>query len=266
LRGISKLFTFADGGRASSSGDFCRLPAGPLPKLPIERAGPGRPEDEFAQWQLNRFNRSGSLRLPAVFAAAVRITAGHVAFLAARSLPLRALLGVALHRRWALLFVPANALASLFATSAVFSLIAGEKCCSRVAGLLSRQGAVALLVQMGGSLIVYLAAQSARDRASTLTGRFLLLVLFGHVTHFHPCFAFEGLSLSCAAACSFSLRLSYFAIPLAQSLAIGAVALALHLLAPLTAGLTVWAAYVMRGLVFLAVCGSGTTMAAMPEL
>jgi hypothetical protein len=253
-----------------SSDDFCRLSANlppvPLPKVPIERCVAGRVEDEFTQWQLNRFNRSGNIHVSSVLTTAFRITISHVTFLVALYLPLLVFLLLAVHRRWILLFVPTNALASLFATAAVFSLIAGERCYSRVRYILSRQGAVALLVQMASSLIIYSTMKSALDRASTLTGRFLFLMLFSHVTYFHSCFVFEGLSLSFADVCSFTVQLSYFAIPLVQSLAIWLVALSLHLLAPFTIGFTVWAAYVMRGLVFLAVCGSGTTIASMPEL
>jgi hypothetical protein len=119
---------------------------------------------------------------------------------------------------------------------------------------------------MASSLIIYLTMKSALDRASTLSARFLLLMLVGHVTYFHSCFVFEGLSLSFVDVCSFTLQLSYFAIPLAQSLAIWVIALTLHLLAPFTIGFTMWTAYVMRGLVFLAVCGSGSGIAAMHEL
>jgi hypothetical protein len=253
-----------------SSDDFDQLsstlPPIPLPKLPIEGCLAARVADDFTQWQLNRFNRSGNLRLCSVISTAFRLTSAHLSFLVGVYIPFLIFLVLTVHRRWILLFVPTNAIGSLFATSAVFSIISGEKFWSRARYILSRQGIVAFVVQMTTSFIIYVTMKSAIDRASTITGQFLLLVLVSHVTYFHSCFVFEGLSLSFVDVCSFTVQLLCSAIPIVQSIAISVVALALHLLAPFTVGVTVWMAYVMRGLVFLAVCGSGTTIAAMPEL
>jgi hypothetical protein len=125
---------------------------------------------------------------------------------------------------------------------------------------------VSLLIQMVRSLLLFVTVQSAIHRASTLTSRFLLSMIFSYVIYFHPCFMFEGVALDTAVACWFTLQLSFIAIPFSQSLAIFLLSLILHGLGPFTFGLSVWTAYLMRVLVFLAVCGSGNTMTTVPEL
>jgi hypothetical protein len=59
---------------------------------------------------------------------------------------------------------------------------------------------------------------------------------------------------------------SFIAIPFSQSLGIFLPSVVLHVLGPFTLGLSIWTAYAMRVLVFLAVCESGNTMATVPEL
>jgi hypothetical protein len=262
-------FQFDRDSDLNSSDDFFQLsstlPPVSLPKLPIAHYYSNHVSDEFTQWQLNRFNRSGNLRISSILSASFRLTISHFPSLISLYLPFLVFLFLTVRHQLILLFVPTNAIASLFATSAVFSIIANEKLYSRFRFILSRQGIVAFFVQMGSSFIIYLTMKSAWERASTITGRFLLLMIVNHITYFHSCFVFEGLSLSLVRICSFTVQLSYFVIPFVQSIAIWIVALVLHLLAPFTIGLTVWMAYVMRGLVFLAVCGSGTTIATMPE-
>jgi hypothetical protein len=145
-------------------------------------------------------------------------------------------------------------------------MVASERWHSRLHYLLSKRGFVSFLLQMLRSLLLFLALKSALQRASTLTGRSLFCMIVGYVTYFHPCFMFEGMSVSLSVSCSFTLQLSFIAMPLAQSIQIFLIAIPLHIMGPLTFGISVWAAYVMRVLVFLAICGSGTTMAALPEL
>jgi hypothetical protein len=67
---------------------------------------------------------------------------------------------------------------------------------------------------MLGSLLLFLALTSAMQRASTFTGRFLFFTAVGDVTDSHLCLIFEKMPLVLSIACSFTLQLSFIAIPL----------------------------------------------------
>jgi hypothetical protein len=264
-------FLLAADHELDSSDEFCQLrlnlPRISLSQIPLEPrdfAGPGR--DDFTQWQLNRFNRSGNIALCSIFSSAYRLTIRHFKLFILLFLRYAEVIIAAAFKRWLLLFVPVDAISSLCATSCVFAIIANDKWHSRLRFFFTKRGFVSLLAQMMRSLLLFLTLQSAIQRASTLTSQFLFSMLFSYVIYFHPCFMFEGVALGTAVACWFTVQLSFIAIPFSQSLGIFLLSVVLHVLGPFTLGLSIWAAYAMRVLVFLAVCGSGNTMTTVPEL
>jgi hypothetical protein len=59
---------------------------------------------------------------------------------------------------------------------------------------------------------------------------------FRSLAYFQSCFVFEGLPPAFKSSCSFSLQLSVFAIPCAQSLGLFLSWMLLYAVAPLTLG------------------------------
>jgi hypothetical protein len=243
------------------------LPRISLPEVPLEPrnfADPGR--NDFTRWQLNRFNRSGNITVCSVFSSAYHLTIRHFRLFILLYVPYAAVIVGPLFKGWLLLFVSIDAISSLCASSCAFAIIANDKWHSRLRFFFTKQGIVSLLIQMMRSLLLFLTVQSAVQRASTLTGQFLFSMIFSYVVYFHPCFMFEGVALDTDVACWFTLQLSFIAVPFSQSLAIFLLSVFLHGMGPFTFGLSVWTAYVMRVLVFLAVCGTGNTMTTVQGL
>jgi hypothetical protein len=87
-----------------------------------------------------------------------------------------------------------------------------------------------------------------------------------YLTYFHSCFTFEGLPLSISSTFSFSLQLSFLRIPPVQAIILFVSGVFLAGIAPVTLGFTAWTAYMMRAFVFLAICGSGTSIAEAPGM
>jgi hypothetical protein len=258
-------------GIEDASDDFESLPA----VLPLLRS-PSLPEtapffgpylnDDFARWQLDRFNRSGIISICSIFSASLAVIAKHYKLLILSYLLFFIPLIICFFHNSVYLFAILHALTNLLATSVTFSLIAGDRFYARFPLIFSKQGLTAFLIQLVKSFLLYQTLKCLCARSSTLTVHFLLLVIARYVTFFHSCFVFEGFSLSFAATCAFSLQLAFFAVPLAQLLGLFVSGLAMGIVAPATLGMAAWAAYFMRALVFLAVCGSGTNIQNVPGM
>jgi hypothetical protein len=223
-------------------------------------------EDEFTQWQLNRFNRSGSISIRSILKSSFLCTVRHLIPLCLLFVIYFVVLATSFQLGLILVFVPFEAIADLVATSVTFSVITGERLHTRLHFLCSRQGVVAWSIQILRAFLLYHTLQAICARKSTATGRFFFLMLFRYMTYFQSCFVFEGLSLTFLSTCSFSLQLSFFAIPCVQSLGLFVSGIFCSIIAPLTFGFAGWTAYLMRGFVFLAVCGSGTNIANVPGI
>jgi hypothetical protein len=223
-------------------------------------------EDEFTQWQLNRFNRSGSVNIRSIFKSSFFCAIHHCISLAILSILYWAIFFLAFRLSFSIIFVPVDALSDLIATSVAFSILTNERLCARLHLLFSRQGLAAYLLQLIRSFLLHHTLESIRSRRSTATGKFFILMLFRYMTYFQSCFVFEGLSLAFSSSCSFSLQLSFFTIPYVQSLGLFVSGMILIAIGPLTLGLGSWVAYFMRAFVFLAVCGSGTNVASIPGI
>jgi hypothetical protein len=223
-------------------------------------------EDEFTQWQLNRFNRSGSVNFHSIFRSSFFSTIHHCFSLSFFSVIYWSVFLFALKLSLPMVFVPFDAIADLIATSVAFSVITSERIYERFRFLFSRQGLAAYVLQIIRSFLLYQTLESIRHRRSTATSKFFFLMLFRYMAYFQSCFVFEGLSLAFTSSCWFSLQLSFFAIPIVQSLGLFLSGMLLYAVAPLTLGLASWVAYFMRAFVFLAVCGSGTNVASIPGI
>jgi hypothetical protein len=217
-------------------------------------------EDDFSLWQLTRFNRTGNVDLINVLSLAFRTTMTHIGSLISLYSVYFVLSILAIRHRLVFVFVPLQAVCTLVGTSMSFSVIAGESSVSRFRFLFSKSGFATFSIQMVRGLLIYKTIEGALVRASSTTGLFLLLMLVNFLTYFHSCFIFDGLSLSMLSTCSFSLRVSLFAIPVIQGFVMFLFGTLLQAAGPFTFGLTAWISFFMRGFVFLAICGSGTNM------
>jgi hypothetical protein len=256
---------------SEASDEFDTLPA-VLPLLrahPITETAPLFPpyfDDDFARWQLDRFNRSGFISICSILSSSINSVAPHCKFLILAYLLYFVCLIGAFFSNHVFLFVILQSLSHLLATAMTFSLIAGSPFYDRFALIFSMPGLTAFGIQTVKSLILYHTLRSIYVRSSAITVNFIVLIIAHALTLFHSCFVFEGLSLSFGATCSFSLQLSFFAIPLLQLLGLFLSGMAMSALAPVTLGLAEWTSYFMRAFVFLAVCGSGTNIQNIPGI
>lgn len=216
--------------------------------------------DDFSQWQLNRFNRTGNIELCELFAPSTRFVRRNLKFMTLLYFPFSIFVMISLYYNLPALYVVVDSIFSLVATSICFSLIAGEEHSSRLHFLLSYQGFSALIIQLLRSISFVLTALSLYHRKSTTNIRLLFTILLRFLTHYHSCFTFEGRALSVTAAFSFSFRLSVKAIPIVQSFSIEFLMELLSVLGLVTFGFTRWLSLAIRSYVFLAVCGSGSAL------
>ena len=214
--------------------------------------------DPFSQWQLSRFNRTGTIDLCELFSPSIRFATRNLKFLTVFYFPFSIFLFLSLKYEISVLFVITDTVFNLISTSICFSLLAGESYSSRFHFLFSLQGLSAFLIQLLRSSLLLFTFSSLIHLKSTTTIKLIFMLLFRFLTLFHSCFTFEGRSLSVTSAFSFSFHLSIRAIPLVQSISIELI---MEIFGPLgffTFGFTKWIAIAIRSFVFLAICGSGS--------
>ena len=219
-------------------------------------------DNDFAQWQLNRFNRTGNINICSLFRSAMKTTFCHLFPLVFSYLLAFIILFVSFYFRLFYIFIPCEALFCLISTSVSFSLIGLESPISRLHFLFSKQSLVAFLIQCLRSSALYLTLCGFFRRASSTTARIIILLVVRYVTEFHPCFIFEGRLLNIAATLSFAFRLAFNVIPPAQANTLYLLNTLLQALGPISFGISCWIAYNLRSYVFLAVCGSGSSTVA----
>ncbi|OHT01834.1 hypothetical protein TRFO_07406 [Tritrichomonas foetus] len=219
-------------------------------------------DNDFAQWQLNRFNRTGNINICSLFGSAFKTTFCHLFPLMVIYSLSCIVLFVSFYFRLFYIFIPCEALFSLISTSISFSLIGLESPFSRLHFLLSKQSIVAFLIQCLRSSTLYFTLCGMFNRASSTTGRFIILLVVRYITEFHSCFVFEGRLLNISSTFSFAFRLAFFVIPPAQANSLYLLNTMLLAIGPFSLGVTCWIAYNLRSYVFLAVCGSGTSTVA----
>lgn len=215
-------------------------------------------EDEFTQWQMNRYGRIGSVNIYATFKLAARVVSKHFDKLAMLYVPYACLYIAAVRYRSSFLFVMVELMASIVASSASMSLATSQGFTLRARMPMSMSGAIACLLQVMKSLVYWWLIVGLMGRTSRVPAQAMLLLFMNYATLFYWYFLLEGVPLSFGATISFPLRLSFFTIPALQSCTVFLLAMFLQILAPLTLGFTGWIAYVLRACAFLAFCGSGT--------
>ena len=215
--------------------------------------------DPFSQWQLSRFNRTGSIDLCEIFSPSIRFVTRNIKFLTLIYFPFSFFFLFSLKYELKLLFIIGDTIFNLISTSICFSLIAGESFSSRIHFLFSLQGLSAFLVQLFRSIFLSYTISSLIHLRSTTTIKLILMFLIRFFTLFHSCFAFEGRSLSITSALSFSYHLSVRAIPLVQTISIELLMELFSVVGFFTFGFTKWISLAIRSFAFLAICGSGSS-------
>ncbi|OHS94654.1 hypothetical protein TRFO_39212 [Tritrichomonas foetus] len=233
-------------------------------------------EDDFSQWQLNRFNRKSNLNVYHAFITSFRCVLKNINIL----IPIY-FFGAFVtfftirHQLW-FLYIPFDAFSCLLKTSISFSLISGEKFSSRFIFLLSKNFVPTFLVLCVSSFFVYETSTGILQRSSRSTVLLMLVLVIKFLTYFLPCFVFESAerpqigyssttsnrspnhSLSFSDSFSFSLKIVLRAIQPVQMVSVFMSAVVLHCFGPITLGIAGWTAEIVRPAIFLSICGSGS--------
>lgn len=216
--------------------------------------------DEFSQWQLGRFNRAGNIDLCEMLPPSLNVVHRNLKILTFFYLiyAILAIISIKLHIPFLTIII--NSIFYLFATSVCFSLIAGEPFSSRFHFIISLQGLIAFSIQMLRSAFLFFTAKSLFYQKSIMSIRLFGTMVVRFLTFYHPCFTFEGRTLSLSATFSFSIRLSIKAIPFVQSATITLFCELLSILGFVSFGFSTWISNFIRSFIFLAVCGSGSSV------
>ncbi|KAK8896505.1 hypothetical protein M9Y10_014412 [Tritrichomonas musculus] len=213
-------------------------------------------EDDFAQWQLTRFNRKSIVNVSHILTSSYHCVIKNFNPLIFFYLIGSAVNFFSIRYKFWFIYIPFDAFSSLFKTSISISLVSSEQWNSRLHFLLTKSAFTTFLVNLINAFLIYQTIICLFDRSSRVTIVVVLLLAESYTTFFFPCFVFEARQLKFSSSFSFSLRISFCSQHSVQMVSLFLLSFLLHAIGPFTLGLLDWTADIMKPAVFIAVCGS----------
>lgn len=213
-------------------------------------------DDDFQQWQIDRYNRTTDFNLRSIIESAFKSVQGNYCTYILSYITYLSFLILAFYFKVSVFFIFSDSIGALVSNSICFSLIAGEKRFSRIKMLFSIQGLYSLIIQICRSTATYIFIMGFIAENKKWLIRFLILIFIRVPTFYHSCFIFESINLNFIETLSFSLKTFFCEIPLIYSFTILALCVALYIIGPVTFGVTTWIAISLKCFAFLNTCGS----------
>lgn len=212
-------------------------------------------EDDFAQWQLKRFNRKSMINVSHVLFSSYHCVTKNINPLIFFYFINFAVDYFSIKYKFWFVYIPFDAFSSLFRTSVSISIVSSEQWTSRLHFILTKLAAATFLINLINAFLIYQTIHCIFNRSSRVTIAAILLLAESYLTFFLPCFVFESRPLKFSSSFSFSLKISLFSQPV-QMISLFLFSFLLHIIGPLTFGVLDWTAEVIKPSVFFAVCGS----------
>ena len=206
--------------------------------------------DAFLEWQLNRFNRTGTFNIFELFGPSFKLLKQHIKLLTFIYFSYLLIAFLCFIFQLHLLFIFSDSLINLIQTSICFSLVAGENYLSRLDFIFIFQGLSALFMQIVLSFLTLTTFLSLIHQKSTTIFIFFILAIIHCLFFYFSCFPFEGRTLSILHSISFSLRLSIKAIPIIQSFSIILILSIMNWVGFISFGITSWISFILKAHIF----------------
>jgi len=221
--------------------------------------GSSQDSDDFTQWQLNRYNRTGLVRIGDILSLSLSMTKKKFRFLITIFSPF--FVGFVIFLKYNLIFFACffETLFYIISISVCFSLIYGDSPFSRLYQVFTLRSMIAFILKFFEAYLISSLYTGVISRNSMIFFRFIVYLVYSFSFFYYPCFANEGLSLNPIKSCLYSIRLSFKMIPLFNGIILFTFAIILRLLGSMTFGFTTWISFFMTGYGFLAVCGSSAS-------
>ena len=213
-------------------------------------------EDDFQQWQIDRYNRTSDFNIRVIIESAFKsVHSNYILSILSYVLYLVTIFS-AFHFQFRVIFIIVDSIGALVSTSMCFSLIANEGRFSRIKLLFSVQGFYSLIIQMCRSLATWIFFMGFKEKNEKWLIRLLIVVCVRIPTFYHSCFIFESINLNFFETLSFSFKTFFCEIPLIYSFAVLNLCIVLYIIGPFTLGITTWIAISLKCFAFLNTCGS----------
>lgn len=215
--------------------------------------------DDFTQWQLSRFNRTGQAKIINTLDVSFRLYKKNfkLCFLLFIPYICCAIISRKIHAIY--MMVPINAVSSLVSSSITFSIISMEPATSRLKCIFTSRGMFAFAYLLLAHFFTINFVSNFVNRNSKIFMNIALTLIVNYIGFYITPFVFEGKTLSISCIIKYSLQLITQIIPIIQSSAIFFVYISLTWIGPFTLGFTSWLAMFMKSQTFLAVCGSSSS-------